>query len=109
MKDYYAILGVERGLSIREIKRAYKESVRKWHPDLHPDDPACRTKIQEINEAYAVLSDPEKRASYNRQIEEGRIFESKGMPFFPDHDEHPFFSYFTRISEVLRKRNQKVE
>jgi curved DNA-binding protein CbpA len=107
LKDYYAILGVERGVSARDIKRAYKKLVRKWHPDLHPDDPACRTKAQEINEAYGVLSDLEKRASYDRQIEAGRIFEAKGMGFHPDHHEHPFFSYFTRINEVLRKRTQK--
>jgi curved DNA-binding protein CbpA len=107
LKDYYAILGLGRGASTREIKRAYKKLVRKWHPDLHPDDPTCRTGIQEINEAYAVLSDPEKRASYDRQIEERRIFETKRMGFHPDPHEHPFFFYFTRMNEVLRKRTQK--
>ncbi len=107
MKDYYAILGVKRAVSTREIKRAYKKLVRKWHPDLHPEEITCRTKTQEINEAYAVLNDPEKRASYDRQIEEGRIFEAKRMGFHPDPHEDPFFFYLMRIDEFLRKRTRK--
>jgi DnaJ-class molecular chaperone len=62
MKDYYAILGVPQDSSIRQIKRTYKKLAKDWHPDLHPKDSDCRTKIQEINEAYEVLGDPQKTA-----------------------------------------------
>jgi len=102
LKDYYAILGLQRGASTREIKRAYKKLVRKWHPDLHPDDLACRTQIQMINEAYEVLSNPGKRRAYDLRIEEGRRVESHR-----GRHEHPFFSYFSKMSEAFRKKAQK--
>ena len=107
MKDYYAILGLERGAANREIKKAYRKLVRKWHPDLNPNDPTCRARIQEVNEAYEMLSDPEKRKAYEGRIEEGRISEATGMGSHPDPHEHPFFSYFLKINEILRKRAQK--
>ncbi len=107
MKDYYTILGIEREASSREIKRAYKKSVRKWHPDLHPDDPAGRMKIQEINEAYEVLGDPEKRRAYDRRIEEERISGIQTSRFHTGDPEDPFPSYFSRMNEILRKRTRE--
>lgn len=107
MKDYYAILGLQRGASTREIKRAYKKLVRKWHPDLHPDDLACRTQIQMINEAYEVLSDPEKRQAYDRQVARRGIAEDRGAGLHSAHHEHPFFSYFLRVNEAFRRRTEK--
>lgn len=65
MKDYYAILGVGRDSSQDEIKRAYRNLARRYHPDANKDDPTAEDKIKEINEAYEVLSDPEKRARYD--------------------------------------------
>ena len=107
MKDYYAILGLQRGASTREIKRAYKKLVRKWHPDLHPDDLTCRTQIQMINEAYEVLRDPKKREAYDHRIEKGRRIEDQGTGFYPGRNEDPFVSYFLKMSEAFRKRTQK--
>ena len=67
-KDYYAILGVDRKASEAEIKSAYRKAARKHHPDLHlkNEKNAAEEKFKEINEAYAVLGDPEKRAQYDR-------------------------------------------
>lgn len=100
MKDYYAILGIKPEASRREIKRAYRKLVRKWHPDLNPDDPACGIKVQEINEAYEVLRDRQKRQSYDRRIVEGKAAENRSVGFSPGHLDHPFLSYFLKMSDV---------
>ncbi|MGQ9735964.1 MAG: DnaJ C-terminal domain-containing protein [Thermaceae bacterium] len=65
MKDYYAILGVQRNATQEEIKRAYKRLARQYHPDVNKS-PEAEEKFKEINEAYAVLSDPEKRRIYDQ-------------------------------------------
>jgi molecular chaperone DnaJ len=65
-KDYYEVLGVKRGASEREIKQAYRKLARKYHPDVNPGDQSAEAKFKEINEAYEVLSDKEKRAKYDR-------------------------------------------
>jgi curved DNA-binding protein len=65
-KDYYKILGVERNASKDEIKRAYRKLALKTHPDRNPGDKKAEEKFKDINEAYQVLSDPEKRARYDQ-------------------------------------------
>ncbi len=65
MKDYYRILGISRDASEKEIKSAYKRLAKKYHPDLNPGNKAAEEKFKEINEAYEVLSDPEKRKNYD--------------------------------------------
>lgn len=64
--DYYGILGINKGASQDDIKKAYKKLARKYHPDLNPNDPDAHRKFQEINEANEVLSDPEKRKKYDQ-------------------------------------------
>ena len=56
-KDYYKILGVERNFTSDQIKRAYRQLAKKYHPDLHPGDKKAEEKFKEINEAYEVLCD----------------------------------------------------
>jgi len=66
-RDYYEVLGIQKGASEDEIKKAYRKMARENHPDLHPENAEeCEEKMKEINEAYAVLSDPEKRQRYDQ-------------------------------------------
>lgn len=65
-RDYYEILGVERGASAKEVKSAYRQIAVRHHPDRNPDDEGAEEKFKEAAEAYAVLSDPDKRARFDR-------------------------------------------
>lgn len=77
-KDYYKILGVDRNASLEEIKRAYRRLALKYHPDRNPGDKEAEEKFKEINEAYQVLSDPEKRARYDQLSDSYRQWQSMG-------------------------------
>ena len=65
-RDYYEVLGVEKGASAEDIKRAYRKSAMKYHPDRNPGDQEAEEKFKEIGEAYEVLSDADKRARYDQ-------------------------------------------
>jgi DnaJ-class molecular chaperone len=74
-KDYYATLGVDRSASQEEIQKAYRKLARKYHPDMNPDDATAKKKFQEVQSAFEVLSDPEKRKKFDQF---GADFESVG-------------------------------
>lgn len=81
-KDYYAILGVPRNATQKEIKQAYRRLARKYHPDVNPGDKSAEEKFKEISEAYEVLSNPEKRAKYEQYGEMWKHFsEQQGGGF----------------------------
>ena len=65
-RDYYEVLGVERTAELNEIKKAYRKLALKYHPDKNPDDVEAEERFKEAAEAYAVLSDPQKRQQYDR-------------------------------------------
>lgn len=65
-KDYYQVLGVKRGASEKEMKQAFRRLARQYHPDVNPGSKEAEGRFKEINEAYEVLSDPEKRKKYDQ-------------------------------------------
>lgn len=65
-RDYYEVLGIQKGASEDEIKKAYRSMAKKYHPDLHPGDKEAETNFKEVNEAYSVLSDADKKARYDQ-------------------------------------------
>ncbi|GIV10348.1 MAG: chaperone protein DnaJ [Fimbriimonadales bacterium] len=105
-KDYYQILGVSKDADEKEIKAAYRKLARKYHPDVNPGDKTAEEKFKELNEAYQVLSDPEKRAAYDRYGEQWQTYqrmrEQYGENFQPGGFEPPFgFGNFQEFIENL--------
>lgn len=90
--DYYELLGVSRDVSENELKRAYRQKAREHHPDANPGDNGAEARFKEISEAYAVLSDPEARARYDRFGHEG-LRGGMGGPAF-DFDLSDIFESF---------------
>ena len=105
-KDYYEILGVGRSANAEEIKKAFRRLARKYHPDLNPKDKTAENRFKEVNEAYEVLSDAEKRRKYDqfgqywKQVggQTGNASPGKG---FEEYGFGDFTSFEEFISELL--------
>ena len=65
-EDYYEVLGLDRNATSDDIKRAFRSLARKFHPDKNPDDPDSESKFKEVQEAYAILSNPDEKSKYDR-------------------------------------------
>lgn len=74
--DYYKILGVDKTIAQKDVKRAYLKRAKQFHPDLHPDDQKAKAKFQALQEAYDVIGDPAKRARYDKYGEQWRQAEA---------------------------------
>jgi curved DNA-binding protein len=95
-KDYYQVLGVARDASAEVIKKAYRQLARKYHPDVSKEKDAA-ARMSDVNEAYAVLSDPERRAAYDA-VGQGR---RQGEPFTPPPDWDAGFEFSGRGAEGM--------
>lgn len=97
-RDYYEVLGVSKGATDEEIKKAYRTAAKKYHPDLHPGDAEAEAKFKEVNEAYEVLSDHEKKARYDQfghaGVDPNYGPGPGGSPFGQDIDIGDIFSSF---------------
>ena len=76
--DYYKILGVDKTIPQKDVKKAYLKRSKQFHPDLHPNDPKAKAKFQALNEAYEVINDPEKRRKYDQYGEHWKEAEAFG-------------------------------
>lgn len=99
-RDYYEVLGVNKGASEEEIKKAYKKMAKKYHPDLHPDDPDAAEKFKEVNEAASVLTDGEKRSRYD-QFGHAGVDGNMGGGGFGGFDDFGGFGGFGDIFETI--------
>ena len=113
MADYYSILDVERDASRDEIKRAFRRLARESHPDANPDDPTAEARFRQVAEAYEVLSDPERRARYDRgeTLDPGAFFQ--GTTSLDDllrsvFGDGSIFGTDTRDQRVNRGRDVRV-
>ncbi len=101
-KDYYDVLGVGKNADAKEVKRAFRKLAKKFHPDANPEDPTAADKFKDINEAYEVLSDPEKRQQYDRFGQNFQQYQNMGgsNPYgnvnvnFEDMQDSPFGDLF---------------
>ena len=83
--DYYKILGVDKTIPQKDVKKAYLKRAKQFHPDLHPDDQKAKAKFQALNEAYDVIGDPEKRRKYDQygeQWKQADAFDAGGFGGF---------------------------
>lgn len=109
-KDLYGILGVKKNATPSEIKKAYRTLSKKYHPDKNPDDPESESKFKEISEAYGILSNPDKKAKYDRMGYDAYNQGGGARPRSPFDDIEFVFNQMRREQqfEQFRRRYSKV-
>ena len=86
--DYYRVLGIKRNADDKQIRHAFRELARKYHPDLNPDSNRAEANFKAVNEAYEVLSDPDSRKKYDRYGDNWKHADQMGSPFGRGHAPH---------------------
>jgi len=105
-RDYYNVLGVDRRASHDEIKRAYRELARRWHPDRNQQDAQAETRFKDISEAYRTLSEPERRTRYDRL---GPLYTEDGRPPRPEDLNEVVGTVWSNLSLWRRRRGKRGE
>ena len=122
--DYYEFLGVAPAADLTELRKAFRRLARECHPDVNPEDPEAEARFKECAEAREVLSDPEKRAAYDRYGFDGlrgramtdfqnAAFRDLYNAYFGTNDfgvpMHPIFTYQAYLREYLKQRAAKAK
>ena len=103
--DYWQVLGLEPGADAASLKRAFRDQARQWHPDLNGSDPVAEERFKQVNEAYAVLSDPRRRRAW----EQGEA-SADGTPTETDPFATGFPSFETYLERLFgRDGGQRAE
>src|SRR5215207_4630740 len=110
--DLYVILGIERGATLADVKRAYKRLARKFHPDINPGDRMAAAQFRQIAEAYETLSDPDRRRRYDTtgssgRAEAGDTFGFEGFDFTISVHGNEASTFGDLFADVLNQRETR--
>src|SRR5712691_696755 len=112
LMDLYVLLGLERGATLADVKRAYKRLARKYHPDINPGDRMAAAQFREIAEAYATLSDPDRRRRYDTtgsapEGEGRRTYGFEGFDFSVGVEGSDTYTFGDLFADVFQQREAR--